>query len=362
MSSDRKDPRLHAQPGHGRPASRGRALSQPPAKPSLLTLPRELRGLILKQLLRSDEPFELAEDQAPQVHTDANACYAEQGRCPATKFTRLYPNVLRTCKELCYEGTAILYDNTLSARVSCAATEECCPPNNCVVPSPLFASRQPSREAVIERISKIRVQIFVKQCDLSHYSLRVLSDGARMVYHWLESVPHWREVTIDIEEIGDTEDLDLTMLVVPLSNLRRCEAVKINAPYKDKIFDQVANAMMSDEPVVNLHRMYKSLDQYWNDYVDAYPNDANVHSDRYIEPEEAVIIDRIETHLMNLQKASDYGELKEFCEIREQVLPDIAELEAWRRATIFRNDPPGWVSGQAPDSSTNAVASERPIP
>ena len=307
----------------------------------------------MEELLTSDDPIELAPDLTPK--TCAHVYYPKGGSCSATKFQRLYPSVLRTCKQLYDEGAGVLYDNTISARVSCSVTKECCPPDDCVVLSARYGPRYPLPKAVIERISKIRIKIFVKQDDLMKHAPRVLSDGARELHKMMESVLQWRDVTIDIEEIGDTEDFDLTMLIVPFSYLRRCQAVKINTPYKADIFDQMANTMMSDDAVVDLHRMYESLDKYRDRFVDLYRNDQDT------EPEEAAMIGRIEDELMDdLEEARDYGELKEFCEIREQVLAGIAELQAWRHALIFRSDPPGWIFGHASDSSVQTVASERP--
>ena len=353
MSSDRRYPELHAQPGLERSTSGGCAPSRSSGKASLLALPQELRRFILKGLLSSDDPIELASDPISQAR--AHFCPPKRGTCPATKFQRLYPSVLRTCKQLYDEGAGVLYDNTISARVSCSATEQCCRPDDCVVLSTRYGLRHPLPKAVIERISKVRIQIFVKQYDLVSHCPRVLSDGARELYKMIESIPQWREVMIDIEQIGDPEDFDLAMLIVPFSYLRRCQAVKITTPYKAVMFDQIANTMMSNDPVVDLHRMYESLDEYRDRFVDVYRNNQQV------EPEEAAIMGRIEDDLMDdLVEARDYDELKEFCEIREQILASLAELQAWRHALIFRSDPPGWISGHAPDSSVQTVASERP--
>jgi hypothetical protein len=72
---------------------------------NLLSLPLELRILILKELLLDCEPLFFADSRT------GDGCGAEEALALRSK--DLHPNILRVCQQLYREGEPILYDNTI---------------------------------------------------------------------------------------------------------------------------------------------------------------------------------------------------------------------------------------------------------
>ena len=99
------------------PSKRARLHQPPKPKPSPTTLPSEVRELILKELLWQEDPiefnFEVFEKYAKgkQDYHDGLLIRATN---PIVTFD---PEILRTCKQLCAEGSKILYRNAVNCRV-----------------------------------------------------------------------------------------------------------------------------------------------------------------------------------------------------------------------------------------------------
>jgi hypothetical protein len=68
-------------------------LSPPPPAYTFFTLPAELRNIVYEELLLSDSAFRLGH-QGPYSHETRR---------------QLYPQIMRTNKQVCHEAAAILY-------------------------------------------------------------------------------------------------------------------------------------------------------------------------------------------------------------------------------------------------------------
>ena len=156
---------------------------------ALLELPAEVRQIILRQLLWSSHPLESLQN------TLAWQARAVRELCPTLS---LYPSILRTCRQLHEEGTAILYgENSLSVRCDTFMA-----PGSGLSSYPFIfwqdwdgnSASIPQR--LLSMTSKLTVHVYLDNCDKN--TIKKLQQQLRTCVRVIRLLGAWQHLTIKI--------------------------------------------------------------------------------------------------------------------------------------------------------------------
>jgi hypothetical protein len=290
-----------------------------------MELPAEIRLEILRELLWTPEPLKLLRDASKQANTLPTLSYPVRPQSwddgvTGTNYT-LYPEILAVCRKLNEEGGLVLYEeNTVDVVASF---------NPGFPYGPRFewmghlSSLASISESFNTRTRKLRITIDART-PLFHPPM-VMREVVRELVKVLQANPQWCSLDIRLENhISDPMRYEFSSdkeILRPLKLLRRLQHIEFTG-VSPQFATELSRLAKSDRPIINLPKMYDSLEGYGHRYVCAEFHQMFQNED-----------------LRRAKNAMDAGNVTDFYKYRDRVIWGLERFLKERRADIFKNDP-----------------------
>jgi hypothetical protein len=318
-----------------RPSRPKKQIRQPPKKKfPLMKLPAEIRLKILRELLWHPQPLARETREisnlppfvpylALPMRTQPRSYVVEQ-----TNYS-FYPAILAVCRQLNEEGSPVLYEeNTVDVTVYYDPLQYEFYRCDWMGYSSALASTSKSLSL---RARKLRITVQVRSP--KHVTSKTMRRFVRELVKVLQANPQWCNLDVRLEDhvpdqmrdelLSDEEDeiqLDQEILR-PFNLLRRIQHVNFTG-VSPQFAARLSNLVKSDCPVIDLPKMYDSLEDYFNTCV----------SDELREefPDE---------YLDLAEDAMDVGNVTEFYKHRNKVMWEVEKSLRKEHADVFKHDP-----------------------
>jgi hypothetical protein len=290
-----------------------------------MELPAEVRLEILRELLWTPEPLKLLREASEQANTLPTLPHpvgpqSWDDGVTGTNYT-LYPEILRVCRKLNEEGGPVLYgENTVDVVAS----------SNPGFPyGPRFewmghlSSLASISESFSVRTRKLRITVDARIPLFA--TSRAIREVVRELVKVLQANPQWCSLDNRLENQishplgGETPSNE--EILWPLNLLRRLQHIEFTG-VSPQFAAKLSKLTKSDRPIIDLPRMYASLEGYSFRYLDAKFQQMFWNED-----------------LSLTKDAMDAGNVKDFYKYRDRVIWRVEKFLRKRRADFFENDP-----------------------
>ena len=301
---------------------------------SLLSIPIEVRQLILAELLRREDPLEFKRGSDYYWMLEKETILLME----TSPLARLYPAVLRTCKKLYLEGSRLLYSNAVNLRVgtpffthyrSLYALGRLCGRDVSGIPA-----------AVVAKMSKVRIQLFAHhQWERRQESLRQIEDGLENFAILLRKAPNWLNVTVQMFHVYKSKRIersprnarDNARFAAPLRHLRyiRNRSSVAVSGLTDEIVSSLPAAMTSTQLIADLPLALNALNTYVASVLPAPDSPTRKEMQ----------------HRIDLCEQAVWREDHNMFQVgRKRAMAALARLLKYREKTVFNHDPDTWAT------------------
>jgi hypothetical protein len=287
-----------------------------------MKLPAEVRLEILRKLLWTPEPLKLFREASEQATTLPTLLYPVElppwdDGVIGTNYT-LYPQILAVCRKLNEEGGPVLYgENTVDVVVSL----------NPYRPRFEWMGHLSSLASISESFS-VRTRKFRITIDARippYVASMAMRDVVRGLVKVLQANPQWCSLDIRLENHISHPMQDETSsneeILRPLNLLRRLQHIEFTG-VSPQFAAELSKLAKSNRPIIDLPKMYDSLESYSYRYIDAEFQQMFRNQD-----------------LSLTKDAMDAGNVADFYEHRDRVIWRVERYLKKKRADFFENDP-----------------------
>jgi hypothetical protein len=322
-----------------RPSRPKKQIRQPPKKKfPLMKLPAEIRLKILRELLWQPEPLKITREShnlfplpiGTQFLYPSSAPYHHYGSYfIETPNWAFHPAILAVCRKLNEEGCPVLYEeNVVDVTVYCDPFQfeeyQC---DWMGYPSDLDSVSK----SLSERVRKLRITVQVR-CP-NYVSSATMRRSIRDLVKVLQENPQWCSLDIRLEDhvpdhlglrssSGEDDEIHLDEEILrPFNLLRRLHHVDITGVSPD-FAAKLSSLMKGDASVIDLPKMYSSLERYDSIFVSDTIHD--MLSEDYVGFAE---------------DAMDAGDVQNFYKYRDMLMWEVEKALRRENADVFKNDP-----------------------
>ena len=310
-------------------------------KATLLGIPRELRDIILRELLFRSEPIEFISYEVQYHHSTA----------PLPP-RLLWPEILNTCRRLNAEGSDILYSNTAKCRLGLSSIQIASGQNLARMSLLKILSR--SHETLPEQFVRERLAVVSRR--IQKFSIDIQPLRPSCGYHWtdlgysktlmhavrqlartMKSCPNWKHISINVKSPYTPSGLSTAgfhLYLQPFKFVRNRDSVTVTG-ILPKEADQLEKSMVLKEPVTDLDFIYDATMDYVASVVEGNAkNTWNVFTDT-------------EPHRWAMDKARDSNQVAPFFKARDRLLKWLVRYDLDEKAKVFQYDLPKLTAGSA---------------
>ena len=334
--------------------------SSQPRSPSstnrICHLPAELRRQLLRELLFRAEPLEF--NRGLQFVQRAQRAFTpgEQLLIKTVAPTSgLCPQILRTCKILYAEGSEVLYSNTINCRINEPFFRPDEMPLSVVVLSPSYLPSTTNLlpKAVLEKISRIRVQLFAHhQRSKRHASLHEMRAGVQKLAVLVRKAPAWQSIRIEMfhvyhhrkverEPRTEADAAYFASALGPWRYVRNRSSVELHGVRGDLV-KSLSALMTSREPFADLPMAMAALREYMQSTSTVLLQSQHPRSKL-----QTLVAKAHSTANLVCERAVRREDPEMFLRGRSKVMEMLSRIAMYKHKHVFKYDLDAWDAGPA---------------
>jgi hypothetical protein len=302
----------------------------------LLSLPIEIRALILQELLLLPEPIFFT---SKSIRHGTVAQWREYFASLPPQ--RLFPDILYTCRQLYEEASKILYTNTIGCEVGGSRTLDTSPNDPLVILGPNWGdtvSKLPS--AIVRRMSRISIRMHLQYQGWDENLLTVEEEVRDLSKGIRKDAPRWTDISIELLhskplEKRSPDDLEAADAILqPFIYLRNRPKVSIQGASRT-MTEKLTQLITSDTPCVDLDFMLDAVQEHIEERI---PENGDIDSPD--NPTQSWMSEKIwDLYLNRLTNARDNDNIEEFYKVRSTIMLLVSCFAIGEQEKVYKHDP-----------------------